>query len=211
MKEKAFRCHCGASYTLRHSLLRHQACYRDCHRAEGPDQGGQGAEATHPHPRPVWGRPKKSRRTEEEEEEEDGDNGDDQEEGGASERKRGDAEGRKGKAAEEKGRRRPLEEQGAGGQRAGLAGGEGGDVGGQHTVVYVQTVGGQQSSAPLLLASEVLLQGAEHEHEMVEVVMSEGGEQCIVVHGQQVVDGLVILQGDGGACSVAQTVEIESG
>uniref|UniRef100_A0A8C5FEF6 C2H2-type domain-containing protein n=1 Tax=Gadus morhua TaxID=8049 RepID=A0A8C5FEF6_GADMO len=243
VKEKAFRCHCGASYTLRHSLLRHQARYKDCHRAEGdqgPAEGSEGAEATHPHPRPVWGRPKKRRRPEEEEEEEedeegemegDGDDGDEQEEGGASERRRGAGGGRMGKGSEEGGRRRPLEERGGGGQRAGLrrirqAGGEAAGLGaspphgGQHTVVYVQTVGGGgggidagdgQSSAPLLLASEVLLQGAEHEHDMVEVVMSEGGEQCIVVHGQQMAGGLVILQGDGGACSVAQTVEIESG
>ncbi|KAK0155481.1 Zinc finger protein 408 [Merluccius polli] len=219
VKEKAFRCHCGASYTLRHSLLRHQAQYKDCHRREGEQGSNKGTEATHPHSRPVWGRPKKSQRTEEEED------GYEQEEGDGGEEK--------GKGAEQV-KRRPLEEMGGGGQRAarGAGGlmrirragaGEAGELevspdGAQHTVVYVQTLGGEseartaQSSAPVLLASEVpLLQGAGHEQEMVEVVMSEGGEQCIVVHGQQMAGGLVILQGDGGVCSVAQTVEIESG
>ena len=224
MKEKVFRCHCGASYTLRHSLLRHQAQYKDCHCREGEQGSNKGTEATHPHSRPVWGRPKKSQRTEEEED------GDEQEEG-ATVRERGDGGEEKGKGAERV-KRRPLEERGGGGQRAaGGAGGlrrirragagEAGELemssdGAQHTVVYVQTLGGDsearttQSSGPVLLASEVpLLQGAGHEQEMVEVVMSEGGEQCIVVHGQQMAGGLVILQ--GGVCSVAQTVEIESG
>jgi len=233
VKEKPFRCHCGASYTLRHSLLRHQARFKDCHRGEGAQEGNEATEETHPHPRPVWGRPKKSHRTQEEEEEE-GDDGDEQEEG-ATEGKSEDG-GEEGKGAEEGVKRRPLEERGDGGRRAvrgaaplrrirrAAGGGEVGwpeaspSDGAQDVVVYVQTLGGEggaqteESPAPsVLLASGVSLQGAEHGQEMVEVVMAEGGEQCIVVHGQEMAEGLVILQADGNVCSVAETVEIESG
>ncbi|XP_068433868.1 zinc finger protein 408-like [Clinocottus analis] len=47
--------------------------------------------------------------------------------------------------------------------------------------------------------------------ELVEVVISEGTEQCIVVHGQQAVGELLILHEEAdGLCSVAQTVEINT-
>ncbi|KAJ3592980.1 hypothetical protein NHX12_005318 [Muraenolepis orangiensis] len=205
VKEKAFRCHCGASYTLRHSLLRHQAQYQDCHRGE---EGEPGMNET-PHSRPVWGRPKKSRRTQEEEEEqqqqEEGRGGGWSGTGGRSyQAERGEGGGEKGV------RRRPLEERGGGGQRGAARGAAGprrlrraggcgaGQPGAspgvaQHTLVYVQTLGGESDTRPV----------QNHKQDLVEVVMSEGVEQCIV--------GLVLLHGDGGACSVAQTVEIESG
>nr|XP_040023795.1 zinc finger protein 408 isoform X2 [Gasterosteus aculeatus aculeatus]XP_040023805.1 zinc finger protein 408 isoform X2 [Gasterosteus aculeatus aculeatus]XP_040023810.1 zinc finger protein 408 isoform X2 [Gasterosteus aculeatus aculeatus] len=48
-------------------------------------------------------------------------------------------------------------------------------------------------------------------HRLVEVVISDDTEQCIVVHGQPTVGELLVLQEDGGGlCSVAQTVEINS-
>uniref|UniRef100_A0A673C515 C2H2-type domain-containing protein n=1 Tax=Sphaeramia orbicularis TaxID=375764 RepID=A0A673C515_9TELE len=50
------------------------------------------------------------------------------------------------------------------------------------------------------------------EQQLVEVVLSDGVEQqCIVVEEQQSGAELLILQGGGGVCSVAQTVEINTG
>lgn len=63
---------------------------------------------------------------------------------------------------------------------------------------------------PLLLASESPVPAGPGQ-ELVQVVLSEGREQCIVVHGQHPVEELLILQEDqSGLCSVAQTVEIDT-
>lgn len=70
----------------------------------------------------------------------------------------------------------------------------------QHAVVYVRT-------------DDLPLPGrpAGTGQELVEVVISEGQEQCIMVHGQHPVGELLILQEDeSGLCSVAQTVEINT-
>ncbi|KAM4744356.1 zinc finger protein 408 [Anableps anableps] len=65
----------------------------------------------------------------------------------------------------------------------------------QHTVIYVHT--------------EELSAGTDAE--LVEVVLSDGAQQCVVVQGQQRVGELLILQeAADGLCSVAQTVEINT-
>lgn len=81
----------------------------------------------------------------------------------------------------------------------------------QHAVVYVHTDNlSTPSSTPLLLTSESSLPTGMGQ-ELVEVVITEGTEQCIVVHGQQTVGELLIVQEEGsGLCSVAQTVEINT-
>lgn len=75
----------------------------------------------------------------------------------------------------------------------------------RHAIVYVHADHlSVQSPAPLLLASEASLG-------QVEVVISEGEQQCIVVPDEHPVGELLILQGEGGGvCSVAQTVEIDA-
>ncbi|XP_078029389.1 zinc finger protein 408 isoform X2 [Epinephelus lanceolatus] len=202
MMEKPFSCHCGASYTVRQSLLRHQAQ----HRADGGSQeevraeeseGGHGEEAKNSstkdmqesaasgssHPKPIRGRPKKNSLP----------LGEGEKEEGQGKRKRTQGKG------EEKDTRKE-----AGGDEEAS-----GDI--QH-VVYIHTDNlSTPSSAPLLLTSESSLPAGTGE-ELVEVVISEGTEQCIVVHGQQQTVGeLLILQEEGsGLCSVAQTVEINT-
>lgn len=81
----------------------------------------------------------------------------------------------------------------------------------EQAVVYVHTDNlSSPSSTPLLFTSEGSLP-AGTEQELVEVVISESAEQCIVVHGQQAVGELLILQEEGnGLCAVAQTVEINT-
>lgn len=75
----------------------------------------------------------------------------------------------------------------------------------RHAIVYVHADHlSVPSPAPLLLAAEASL-------EQVEVVISEGEQQCIVVPDEHPVGELLILQGEeGGVCSVAQTVEIDA-
>ncbi|XP_037615348.1 zinc finger protein 408 isoform X2 [Sebastes umbrosus] len=205
LMEKPYSCHCGASYTVRQSLLRHQAQHRTEGGAEEEEEEdeeekeeeerGHGVVRKHSskaevveevassgsgHVKPIRGRPKKNSlpRGEEEEEEE-----------GQVRRRRG-----RGKVEEKEARK--VEET----SRAGTGGAEeaSGDI--QH-VVYVHT---DNLSTPSSLPS-----GAGQE--LVEVVISEGSEQCIVVHGQQTVGELLILQEEeGGLCSVAQTVEINT-
>ncbi|XP_062237187.1 zinc finger protein 408-like isoform X2 [Platichthys flesus] len=198
--EKPYSCHCGASYTVRQSLLRHQAQ----HRKEGGAQEEVEEEAAHreetdsswndatlnsTHPKPIRGRPKKNPLPAEAEEKE------------VKEVKR-----RKGRGEEKEGRQggRSIEE-----DHTSRGGDEEGNL--QHAVVYVHADDlSTPSSAPLLLASENSL-SAGAGPELVEVVMSEGAEQCIVVHGQQAGGELLILQEEeSGLCSVAQTVEINS-
>lgn len=191
--EKPFSCHCGASYTVRQSLLRHQVQ----HRSEGGAQaevktaepeGGGGEEVNGSgHPRPIRGRPKKNSLPREEGEKE----------AGQVKRKRRREKG--DVAKRETGRAR----------RGGNGPAPGDDI--QHAVVYVHTDDlSAQSSAPLLLASEGSLPAGTGP-ELVEVVISETEEQCIVVHGEHPVGELLILQEEGGGlCSVAQTVEIDT-
>uniref|UniRef100_A0A673C822 C2H2-type domain-containing protein n=1 Tax=Sphaeramia orbicularis TaxID=375764 RepID=A0A673C822_9TELE len=156
--EKPYVCHCGAAYTLRQSLLRHQALHRM--EGAGPEGDGLKDEATATsraqipsgpaHLKPIRGRPRKTSMKE------------------------------------------------AGLERRG--GGSSDQM--QQAVVYVRT----QAPPPVLLSSE----GAEQQ--LVEVVLSDGVEQqCIVVEEQQSGAELLILQGGGGVCSVAQTVEINTG
>lgn len=75
----------------------------------------------------------------------------------------------------------------------------------RHAIVYVHADHlAVPSPAPLLLASEASLG-------QVEVVISEGEQQCIVVPDEHPVGELLILQEEGGGvCSVAQTVEIDA-
>ncbi|XP_028258034.1 zinc finger protein 408 [Parambassis ranga] len=198
LKEKPYSCQCGASYTVRQSLLRHQAQ----HKAEGGTQKEAEEEEEEveeevddsrkevrqdlgrcSHTKPVRGRPKKSPLPT---------RGAGETDGGEERRRR--VRG-KGEAK--------LKQVDASGGGAG----EGGDV-----VVYVHTDElSTPASIPLLLTSESSAPPAETGQELVEVVISEGTEQCIVVHGQQAVGELLILQQEGGGlCSVAQTVEINT-
>ncbi|XP_073319914.1 zinc finger protein 408 [Pagrus major] len=200
MMEKPYSCHCGAAYTVRQSLLRHQAQ----HRTEGGAQeeektveseGGHGGEANSSkkevvqefgsgHTKPIRGRPKKISHPQ-----------------GEGEKEAGQVKQRRGRG---KGEEKRARQQGRGGDRE-----TPGDI--QHAVVYVHTDDlSSPSSAPLLLASESSLPAGTGQ-ELVEVVISEGAEQCIVVHGEQTVGELLILQEEGnGLCSVAQTVEINT-
>ncbi|XP_069384188.1 zinc finger protein 408 isoform X2 [Paralichthys olivaceus] len=198
--EKPFSCHCGASYTARQSLLRHQAQ----HRTEGGAQEDVGEEGGHrdetdsswnhgtsnsSHSKPIRGRPKKNPLPQE-----------------AGETEAGEVKRRKGREEEKEVRqlgRRVQEDQ------TSREGDEEGNI--QHAVVYVHTDNlSTPSSAPLLLASENSLPAGAG-RELMEVVISEGAEQCIVVHGQPAVGELLILQEEeSGLCSVAQTVEINT-
>lgn len=189
--EKPFSCHCGASYTVRQSLLRHQVR----HGSEGgaraevkaaEPEGGEEASGSG-HPRPIRGRPKKNSLPQEEGEKE----------AGPAKRKRRREKGDVAKSVTGRARR--------GGE--GQAPGD--DI--QHAVVYVHADDlSAQGSAPLLLASESSLPAGTGP-ELVEVVISETEEQCIVVHGEHPVGELLILQEEGGGlCSVAQTVEIDT-
>ncbi|TDH17448.1 hypothetical protein EPR50_G00008500 [Perca flavescens] len=206
LMEKPYRCHCGASYTVRQSLLRHQAQ----HRTEGGTQeeeeaaaaavggeweweGGHRDKTTNgsknevardlatsgsSHPKPIRGRPKKNSLP----------RGEGEKQEGHVRRKRGREK------VEEKGAREETEtsrEEGAGDDEA--------SANIQH-VVYVHTDGLlAESSAPLLLTSEGSLPAGTGQ-ELVEVVISEGAEQCIVI----------LQEEGGGLCSVAQTIEINT-
>ncbi|KAE8277511.1 hypothetical protein D5F01_LYC24537 [Larimichthys crocea] len=199
LMEKPYSCHCGASYTVRQSLLRHQAQ----HRAEGGAQeeakaaesdGEHGEEANDSkkedvqelgssHSKPVRGRPKKKSLREE------------------GEKEAGRVKQRRGRGKEEEKEVGQVERKGEETSGAGRGGdGEASDDI-QHTVVYVHTDDlSAESSLPAGMGQE-----------LVEVVISEGADQCIVVHGQQTVGELLILQEEGsGLCSVAQTVEIDT-
>ncbi|KAM7424674.1 hypothetical protein PAMA_000838 [Pampus argenteus] len=183
LMEKPHSCHCGASYTLRQSLLRHQAQ----HRTEEAD-GGHGEKETKEAVQELaalsCSHPKPLRGRPKK-------NPFPQ---GAGEKEAGDMRRRR--------RRRKGEQKENESSTAG-------DI--QHAVVYVSTDNlSTATSGPVLLTSESSLP-AGTEQELVEVVISEGSEQCIVVHGEQTVGELLILQEEGsGLCSVAQTVEINT-
>uniref|UniRef100_A0A3B4V9H1 Zinc finger protein 408-like n=2 Tax=Seriola dumerili TaxID=41447 RepID=A0A3B4V9H1_SERDU len=203
LMEKPYSCHCGASYTVRQSLLRHQAQ----HRTEGGTleevEGGHGEETnsskkdavqelaalSSSHPKPIRGRPKKNSLPQ-----------------GAGEKEAGEVKRRRGRGKGEEKEVRQIQEDETSGGGDGEA-----SSNVQHAVVYVHTDNlSTPSSNPLLLTSENSLPAGTGQ-ELVEVVISEGAEQCIVVHGQQTVGELLILQEEGsGLCSVAQTVEINT-
>lgn len=198
--ERPYSCHCGASYTVRQSLLRHQAQHRldggaGEEPAAGDSEGGrddkmnssekEAAPLGSSHRKPIKGRPKKSLHPQ----------GEGEKEVGQVKRRRRQGKGEKGKEVRQA-RRKVTSRTGRGGDEEA----SGDHV--QHTVVYIHTED--------LLASESSLPAGKGE-ELVEVVISEGEEQCIVVHEQHSVGELLILQEEGGGlCSVAQTVEINS-
>ncbi|XP_071345748.1 zinc finger protein 408 [Trachinotus anak] len=202
LMEKPYSCHCGASYTVRQSLLRHQAQHRTEGGTQEEAEGGHGEEpnsskkdAVHElaalsssHPRPIRGRPKKNCLPQ-----------------GAGETEAGEERRRRGRGKGEEKEVRQIQE----GEASRGDGETSSNV--QHAVVYVHADNlSSPGSAPLVLTSENSLPAGTGE-EMVEVVISEGAEQCIVVHGQQAVGELLILQEEGsGLCSVAQTVEINT-
>lgn len=190
--EKPFSCHCGATYTARQSLLRHQAQHRSEGRAEqepnaAPSTGVQTNSSMREvtssgstHPKPIRGRPRKTLLPQEEGEEE------------------------AVQVGQKRGRRRTE-----GKERRTVTSREGDEEASgeniHHAVVYVHADDlSSTSSAPLLLTSETSLG-------QVEVVISEGEEQCIMVPDEHTVGELLILQEEGGGvCSVAQTVEINT-
>lgn len=196
--EKPFSCHCGATYTARQSLLRHQAQHASEGGAEEeeeasavPSNGGatNGDGATHM--RPVRGRPRKKTLRQAE--------GEGVEAGAEP---LGGRRGRRRRRSEEKEKEMRTttsreEDEGEVDEAP--------DENIRHAIVYVHADHlSVPSPAPLLLASEASLG-------QVEVVISEGEQQCIVVPDEHPVGELLILQGEGGGvCSVAQTVEIDA-
>ncbi|XP_067104841.1 zinc finger protein 408 [Osmerus mordax] len=97
---------------------------------------------------------------------------------------------------------------------------EGGE---DQTVLYVQTLedlsvssSGQvilgTSDSALSVNGVILEEGAgQLSQELLEIIVSDSNEKCIVVREHKAHGNLVILQGDNGLSSVAQTVEIETG
>ncbi|XP_034049919.1 zinc finger protein 408 isoform X2 [Thalassophryne amazonica] len=205
LKEKPYSCHCGASYTGRQSLLRHQAQ----HKTEGgtlEKEGGQGQLSAlgSNHPRPIRGRPKKSRLPQTSgvkeavkgEQRGGHENGDKPVEVSVDEVLQIVGSVQKGEVTGTNEARDIVEKEAPGHI--------------QEAVVYMNNDSmTTPSSAPLLLTSESMLHGGA-EQDLVEVMISESGEQCIVVQGQATVGELLILQEESGLCSVAQTVEINT-
>lgn len=193
--EKPFSCHCGATYTSKQSLLRHQAQHRseaDADKEEEeaagaavPYDGGGGRGTTHT--RPVRGRPRKKTLPQAEDEMNEA-----QLVGAKRER-------RKRKTVEKEMRMTTTREEEQEDEEAAI----GKNL--SHSIIYVHSDDlSVPSPAPLLLASEASLG-------QVEVVISEGEQQCIVVPDEHPVGELLILQEEGGGvCSVAQTVEIDT-
>lgn len=176
----AFICHCGASYSVRQSLLRHQAQHRSEAGAQEEEEEEVAAASVGgtSHPRPIRGRPRKKPLPQ-----------------------------REGESQEGRGKqRRGRVKMGANAEESCVAAGRGGGGGGgaseeqiQHAIVYVHT---DDLERPVPAGTG---------QELVEVVISEGRQQCIMVHGQHPVGELLILQEDeSGLCSVAQTVEINT-
>uniref|UniRef100_A0A3P9HEI3 C2H2-type domain-containing protein n=1 Tax=Oryzias latipes TaxID=8090 RepID=A0A3P9HEI3_ORYLA len=80
----------------------------------------------------------------------------------------------------------------------------------RHALVYVHTDHLSASAPASLLLSADGSVTTGPEPGLVEVLISESSEQCIVVQGEQTVGELLILEEDSGLCSVAQTVEINT-
>lgn len=172
LKEKPYTCHCGAAYTVRQSLLRHQAQHRT---SAATPSGGAGAPASGcGHQKPVRGRPRKNLPNQEKAEVEE------------------EAEVKPGSVQ--------ISSEGEGGAAGGV----------RHALVYVHTEHLSASAPASLLLSADGSVTTGPEPGLVEVLISESSEQCIVVQGEQTVGELLILEEDSGLCSVAQTVEINS-
>lgn len=189
--EKPFSCHCGASYSVKQSLLRHQAQHRSEAGAQEEEVAAAAAAAAHSeggisHPRPIRGRPRKKPLPQRE----------------------GESQAGRGKQRHGRVKMRATTEEScmaAGGKE----GGETSEHQIQHAVVYLHTDDlSLPGPDPMLLGSQRPV-AAGPGRELVEVVISEGQEQCII--RQHPVGELLILQEDeGGLCSVAQTVEINT-
>ncbi|KAL6113574.1 znf408 [Pungitius sinensis] len=184
--EKPYSCHCGASYTVRQSLQRHQAQHRK--------EGGAREEA-------------KAGKDDGEEEEPEEEEAAAASSSGHHRPIRGRPKrtplppGEEGRVRRGRGRGK-VEEKDARKETGAETGGDEEAPGGVRHVVYVHADGLAAGSSPPAYAG----------HQLVEVVISQDAEQCIVVHGQPSVGELLILQEDGGGlCSVAQTVEINTG
>ncbi|KAM9825048.1 uncharacterized protein ACBT44_005869 isoform 2-T2 [Syngnathus typhle] len=179
--EKPHSCHCGASYTLRQSLLRHQAQ----HHSQEELKAGLRQKAkptTHQvnscHSRPVKGRPKKGSKDE-------------------KVQRKGQGKG------EESGTGTILRT-----SETSTREDEKPSNDTQHSVVFVHTdATATPGCGPLLLTSDDFL--SRTGQELVEVVISGDADQCIVVQEQQAVGDLMIVQ-EEELCSVAQTVEINT-
>lgn len=154
LKEKPYSCSCGASYTLKQSLLRHEAQHRP--KTEEPSKAGpkEPVASGCSHLKPTRGRPRKT-----------------------------------GLHLETRGKDEAREKD----EKVMKTSEASGDI--QHTVIYVQTDEPPAGAQP----------------ELVEVVLANGAEQCILVQGQQRLGELLILQEEqDGLCSVAETVEIDT-
>ncbi|XP_061886446.1 zinc finger and SCAN domain-containing protein 2-like isoform X1 [Entelurus aequoreus] len=184
LTEKPHSCHCGASYSLRQSLLRHQAQHQSHWKTQEVTEPAlkELTAESFTHPKPVKGRPKKNsvpqgdepmqRKVRVKKNENDAENV-------VRRFEISTAEGQDGEASSDT----------------------------QHTV-YVHTDHvTTHSYDPLFLTSDSLHSGAGQK--LVKVVISEGVEQCIVVQEQQTVEELMIVQ-EEELCSVAQTVEINT-
>lgn len=180
--EKPFSCHCGASYSVKQSLLRHQAQHRSEAGAQEEEAATADSGGGSGHPRPTRGRPRKKPLPHRE------------------------GESLAGRGKQRRGR---VKTEANAEEAAGREGGEASEEQIQHAVVYVRTNDlSLPAPDPLLLGSEGPLPAGTGP-ELVEVVISEGQQQCIMV--QQPVGELLILQEDeSGLCSVAQTVEINT-
>ncbi|XP_012736197.2 zinc finger protein 408 [Fundulus heteroclitus] len=190
LKEKPYSCSCGAAYTLKQSLLRHQAQHGADGgaqtQAERKEAKGSHNDAAQEPVSPGCGhlRPIRGRPKKTLHPPETGAK---------------DAEAA-GKRAKQEGKDEDFKT-----VRASAAD----DV--RHAVVYVHTDDlHAAASGPLLLSTDASLP-AGAEPELVELMISDGAEQCIVVQGQQAVGELLFLQEEAdGLCSVAQTVEINT-
>ncbi|XP_038164422.1 zinc finger protein 408 [Cyprinodon tularosa] len=196
LKEKPYSCSCGAAYTLKQSLLRHQAQHQAEEGAqrevENTEANGNNEKAAQEsiasvcsHRKPIRGRPKKTAHPPETGEKDKG------EEKQTTEKQR------------EKGKDEKLKTLEASTVEVAA------DV--QPSVVYVHTEDlSGVTSRPLLLSPDGSMP-VGMESELVEVVISDCAEQCIVVQGQQRLGDMLFLQEESdGLCTVAQTVEINT-
>ncbi|XP_053722259.1 zinc finger protein 408-like isoform X2 [Synchiropus splendidus] len=179
--EKAHRCYCGASYTLRQSLLRHQAQHKkDEERQQDTEHVGAARDFAS-HPRPLRGVKSKPKKIVLPEE--------------AHEKPRLLIWKR------ERGKEGKLECGHVGVQEPSP------DI--QQAVVIVHADDLTASNySPLLLSSESPLPSGKG-HGLMEVVISDAADQCIVVQKPETVGDVVIVQ-EEGLSSVAQTVEINT-
>ncbi|KAM7014996.1 zinc finger protein 408 [Tautogolabrus adspersus] len=195
--QKPFSCHCGASYTVRQSLLRHQA--------QHPIDGGANEERAESHGGPQEeGKEEKAQKG-------NGEDSDSDKRVSLRSHHQKPMRGRPrkdslpGEKGVGQGKRRRTQGKEEAAEREGEK-----EASGDAVYIHSEELS-SQSSAPLLLTADNSLPGGAGP-ELVEVVISDEAEQCIVVHGQQTVGELLILQEEVSVvCSVAQTVEINTG